>query len=239
LLNDVNGKLALRHSAVHSNTASRGSGVANLGTLTLDHSAVYRNQAGTDGGGLYNTGRQVCDAAEHCTDVFGTLRLQHSTVSENTASTGAGLYNDRRSMAWLQHSTVSKNTASTGAGLYSNRPDTLTFRNSIVAGNTTPQGHTAADCAGRFVSQGHNLVSTGTDCPANRSLEDRTVHPSIVFTQVLGPLHNNGGATLTHALLPGSPAINTGDNAGCPATDQRGVTRPQGAGCDIGAYEAP
>jgi hypothetical protein len=53
----------------------------------------------------------------------------------------------------------------------------------------------------------------------------------------LGPLANNGGFTQTHALLAGSPAIDTGTNTGCPATDQRGVTRPQGAACDVGAYE--
>ena len=55
----------------------------------------------------------------------------------------------------------------------------------------------------------------------------------------LGPLANNGGPTLTHALLPGSPAINAADAGASPATDQRGVRRPQGAGPDIGAYEAP
>ena len=53
----------------------------------------------------------------------------------------------------------------------------------------------------------------------------------------LGPLQDNGGPTPTHALLLGSPAIDA--SSACPATDQRGVTRPQGAGCDIGAFEAP
>jgi len=54
---------------------------------------------------------------------------------------------------------------------------------------------------------------------------------------LLGPLQDNGGDTLTHALLPSSPAIDAGDADNCPATDQRGIPRPQGAGCDIGAYE--
>ena len=54
----------------------------------------------------------------------------------------------------------------------------------------------------------------------------------------LGPLQNNGGPTPTHALLPGSLAIEAGTNAGCPATDQRGVSRPQGVACDIGAFES-
>ena len=52
-----------------------------------------------------------------------------------------------------------------------------------------------------------------------------------------GPLAENGGPTLTHALLAGSPAINAGDDSACPATDQRGVARPQGPHCDIGSVE--
>jgi hypothetical protein len=54
---------------------------------------------------------------------------------------------------------------------------------------------------------------------------------------MLGPLSDNGGPTQTMALLPGSPAIDAGTS--CTATDQRGVTRPQGAACEIGAYEVP
>jgi hypothetical protein len=55
---------------------------------------------------------------------------------------------------------------------------------------------------------------------------------------LLGPLASNGGSTLTMLPLPGSPAINAGTNAGCPAYDQRGVKRPQGGTCDIGSVES-
>ncbi|HZY41745.1 MAG TPA: choice-of-anchor Q domain-containing protein, partial [Anaerolineae bacterium] len=54
---------------------------------------------------------------------------------------------------------------------------------------------------------------------------------------VLGALANNGGFTQTHSLLAGSPAIDTGTNTGCPATDQRGAVRPAGVRCDVGAFE--
>ena len=53
----------------------------------------------------------------------------------------------------------------------------------------------------------------------------------------IGPLADNGGSTFTHALLPGSPAINSGNNNACTDTDQHGLARPQGETCDIGAYE--
>ena len=73
---------------------------------------------------------------------------------------------------------------------------------------------------------------------------DQTVDPADVFTMVLGPLQNKGGPTSTHALLAGSPAIDTGNPSGCTddtgvtlTTDQRGVVRPQRAACDIGAFE--
>ena len=56
---------------------------------------------------------------------------------------------------------------------------------------------------------------------------------------LLAPLADNGGPTLTFAVLPGSPAVDAGNSSGCPATDQRGVKRPQGSACDIGAFEAP
>ena len=99
--------------------------------------------------------------------------------------------------------------------------------NSIVAGNTADSG---SNCSGGVTSAGHNLdsgVVCGFSAPGDLSSTDPT----------LGPLQDNGGPTPTHALLADSPAIDAGDPVGCPGTDQRGVRRPQGAGCDIGAVE--
>jgi hypothetical protein len=76
----------------------------------------------------------------------------------------------------------------------------------------------------------HNNVLTDATCFAGSS--------DLVVPDVgLASLANNGGPTLTHALLADSPGIDAADAAICPATDQRGVARPQGAGCDVGAYE--
>ncbi|MCS7222228.1 MAG: choice-of-anchor Q domain-containing protein [Anaerolineae bacterium] len=83
-----------------------------------------------------------------------------------------------------------------------------------------------------MTSQGHNLSDDAT-CAAWLTASGDLNHTD----PRLGPLQDNGGPTPTHALLPGSPAINAGTNVGCPPTDQRGVPRPQGPRCDIGAFE--
>ncbi len=86
--------------------------------------------------------------------------------------------------------------------------------------------------AGPITSLGHNISSDGSGASALTQPGDRNnTDPK------LGPLADNGRPTLTYALLPGSPAIDAADSNGGPATDQRGVARPQGASDDIGAFE--
>src|SRR5439155_22233245 len=91
---------------------------------------------------------------------------------------------------------------------------------------------------GSITSAGHNLSSDGS-CGLAGAGDLQKVDPK------LGELADNGGPTQTHALLAGSPAIDAGDNASCPGTDQRGTARPVDgnsdgvAVCDIGAFEAP
>ena len=76
-------------------------------------------------------------------------------------------------------------------------------------------------------SLGNNVFTDSTCFPVGSD--------QIVGDVGIDSLADNGGPTLTHALLPGSPAINAGNNAVCPVTDQRGVARD--AACDVGAYE--
>jgi hypothetical protein len=101
--------------------------------------------------------------------------------------------------------------------------------NSIVGSCINPAGAVAP-------SGGGNVESPGETCSFNDSTDQVNVS---VFDLALEALDDNGGATETHALLPGSAAINAGTpNCPPPSTDQRGVTRPQGAACDTGAYES-
>ena len=133
----------------------------------------------------------------------------------------------------LNNVTISGNSASSGGGISNAKATTV--QNSIVA--NSPDG---GNCSGVMTSHGHNLSSDGT-CNFN-SPGDLDNHDPL-----LGSLQNNGGPTETMALLPGSPAIDSGNPSGCTdgqghllKTDQRGMPRPDredSFGCDMGAYE--
>jgi hypothetical protein len=137
----------------------------------------------------------------------------------------------------MSNSTLWGNGAgSQGGGIYNSAAfyTLVTLRDNIIA--NSPSG---GNCAGQpIIDAGHNLEDTDT-CgldPSNGSLPNTD--------PLLGPLQDNGGPTFTQALLEDSPAIDSGDNAACPLTDQRGVPRPMDgngdgeAVCDMGAYEA-
>ena len=236
------GALMLTSSTVSDNPARDGGGIYNDGTLTLTNSTVSGNLAACapgcpgDGGGIYND---------------GTLTLTNSTVSGNGASQGGGIYNFEGTLT-LTNSTVSGNTWGSGIA---NNSGTLTLTSSTVSGNssvgitnyengTLTLTNTLVDneCYGAInVSGGGNLESPGDTC----GFDQATDQVEVTVEQLnLGPLWDNGGPTRTHALLPGSvaidkiPAADCVDADGQPLTsDQRGEPRPAGDGCDVGAFE--
>ena len=169
----------------------------------------------------------------------GTLTLTDSTVSGNLENCGGGggIYNNSGTLT-LTNSTVSGNSSScAGGGIYNS--DTVNFKNTIIAGNST--GGSAPDCLGTVTSQGYNLVQDTSGC----TITGDTTGNITGQDPLLDPLAlNSPGTTETRALGTGSPAIDAGNPAApgsggnaCEATDQRGVARPGGAACDIGAYE--
>jgi len=222
-----------------NNTVSHGAGgIYNGSIMTLTRVSISRNKTPDwyGGGGIWND---------------GTITLRESTVSGNTSNHSSGGILTQGT-ATLINTTISSNI---GIGFLNSAADTakaeftnctivlnteggitnwrsLTLKNTVVAHNTS------YDCtfSEPIISNGFNLDSDNTcgltgrgDLPATDPL--------------LGPLADNDGPTQTHALQSGSPAIDAGDNTGCPSTDQRGIARPKdgyGDGivvCDIGAYE--
>ena len=166
-----------------------------------------------------------------------SFHIENSTISGNsTAGDGGGVLVGFGGMFQTEFTnvTIADNTADgIGGGINAvNVPSmhpTMTTA-SIIAGNFDSGGG-APDCVGSFTSGGFTLIGALSGCSLTGATGDL-----VGVDPLIGPLADNGGPTLTHALLAGSPAI---DAAGmCSGTDQRGVTRPQGAACDIGAYES-
>jgi hypothetical protein len=209
------GEVHINNSSVAFNTASTGGGIGSSGvpgSFDISNSSIIANSA-SNTGGVYVNGPV-------------TLTMANSTVSNNIATTTnpAGIQND--GTATITNSTIVSND---GHGLFAsgiiNGSGNLTLYNTIVANN--PDGD---DCgnAGTLTANSFNLDSDGTCGNATTKTSGELN---------LGGVGDNGGPTYTVPLLSGSHAIDAGDNATCPATDQRSIARPQGAGCDIGAFE--
>jgi predicted outer membrane repeat protein len=229
-------------------TAGDGGGVENRALLTLVRDAILDNQATGLGGGIYSTGNLVVSSSSIARNqglgggggiyVGGSAKIESSTISGNAAGGpgwagyGGGIDSIPASLE-LKSSTLTGNQAF-NADLEAGgiRSDAALVDNSIVADNvahlTDQSGSAASNCGLAVQSMGHNL-SDGTDCGFTQPGDQQGVPVQ------LGPLADNGGPTDTEAVASGSPALEAG--AGCPATDQRGVSRPRGSACEIGAYE--
>ncbi|MFY9621540.1 MAG: choice-of-anchor Q domain-containing protein [Pyrinomonadaceae bacterium] len=251
-----------------------GIGLDGSGTLTISNSTVSANSSGTQtnspgfGGGiaLLSIWVMVADSITVSGNVStgpgggimiqasSSARIVNSTVSGNTAHRGGGLHNDSLAPVNLNNVTITANSATSLQGHGILAPGgPFRIRNSIVAGNGASG---SADVNGMFTSQGSNLigvdgvgfgVGTGFTNGVNNDQVGSSANP---LNARLAALGNYGGLTQTHALLPGSPALDAGNNcvnqpahcsdANIPqlTTDQRGFNRVVNSTVDIGSFES-
>lgn len=221
--------LTLINTTISENSAEVGGAICNGGALTIVNSTFSGNVARQHrGGGIAN---------------YGLLIISNSTFSGNSSGSSGlaggilngGLFQSQGTLV-VSNSTFARNTAGLGAGgIFNTTGSRVMLQNSIVANNH------GGNCLGILTSDGYNL-SSDDSCSLNGPGDLNNTDPK------LGGLQDNGGPTMTMALLPGSLAIDAGNPAGCTdgqghllKTDQRAQPRPDkedAGGCDIGAYES-
>lgn len=246
------GRATLSRTVLSGNVSGGNGGGIGIygGTAFLTDSTVAANTADYAGGGIDNNGGSVTigrstisgNVAEQSAGIYNysdaSLSLTQSTLSGNSAAYVGALYNNR-STASLIHTTITGNSgAGLVGGIYNYQGmGALSVWSSIIAGQAAGD-----NCAGGGVHSGGFNIESGTGCGLSQSSDHQDVAPAVIL---LGPLALNApGLTATHALLPGSAALDripVGTN-GCgtaETVDQRGLRRPQPAGgsCDVGAYE--
>ena len=243
----------------HGAAAGAGGGIENTGSLTITSSTISGNATGV-GGNSGNGGVAMGGGSGGGNTFLGgsggpgggidsstAITVQNSTIAGNTTGgvgsqgtpggggsvggspgvpgPGGGL-NQAAAGATLTQDTIAGNVATgAGGGLDAAGGAVVSIGNSIVASNRG--GGSLVNCNGPVVPGANDIVFGDNTCGVAQSGDPR-----------LGPLAANGGPTQTMALLAGSPAINVVSANNCPlSTDERGVARPQGTGCDAGAYE--
>jgi predicted outer membrane repeat protein len=222
--------VTIADSTFQDNNAPVGGAVFSSSSVTATGSTFANNRAvanttanvSGDGGAIYG----------------GTVNLTNCTITGNTAEGttygGGGIF---ATSAAITNCSVANNSApnANGGGI-DTVSGSLTATNSILAGNTAVSG---PDCSGSLISNDYNLIQNTSGC----TITGATTHNITGVDPLLGPLQNNGGPTMTRALLAGSPAIDAGDPATPLTTDQRGLPRPKDgngdgvAVSDIGAFE--
>lgn len=266
------GFVYVENSMITNNNASDGGGILNNGTMVISNSSISNNETNGSGGGIYNfenltvinstiDGNQAGGGYGDGGGIennSGDIGIFNSTISGNTTDgAGGGIDNAFGSISSLniRNSTITKNISKGilgGGGIRGS----ANLRNSIVAGNISdfneyPDVVTGDDLQGTVNGNNFNIIGDLTGATGTVGTGTDLVSSNVL----LGPLQNNGGFTLTHAILPGSPAINAGNTAlvvadtedldgdGDPTEptpfDQRGAdfARVSGSSVDIGAFE--
>ena len=239
ILNYGYGESVIKNSIFSGNSSASGSGMYNYSSNPTMLDVSFSSNFGTfesRGGAMVND----ANSSPNLTNVTfvnntvtyaggGMLNSGNSNPSlvnvtflgNSSTDKGGAVYNWESSPI-LKNVTMNGNSSGVGGAIYNDENSNPTIVSSILHGNTGGEIYNNSGMAAvtySIVQGSYTGLGNFDDDP------------------LLGPLQDNGGLTQTMALGAGSPAIDTGDDANCPATDQRGVTRPQRSHCDIGAYE--
>jgi predicted outer membrane repeat protein len=247
------GRITIKKSRFVNNSAASASGAIAFSSgwdFTIEDSTFENNTAGFAGAiGIVNSGGTVVTirnsvfSGNRSTNSYGAggalrsvyddtrapnMLLENNTFYGNQSAGFGGAISTEKGIL-LKNNTFSHNQATNGGAslhITGSVNTSVNLYNNIFA-NTTGGAECTATVANSNTHGNHNLVEDGSSA----------CMPTLTGEPMLSPLGDNGGSTHTMPLLPESPAIDAGDNANCPATDQRGVARPQGNACDIGAFE--
>jgi hypothetical protein len=215
MYNASNSNLSLTYVTFTANTGDNGGGVRNSDSSPTINNTTFINNTANSGGGMDN--------------YTSSPALNNVTFSSNTSSSqGGGMHNWQQSQPVLINVTFSGNSAGAGGGMSNSNSSNPTIKNSIFWGNTAtvynPQINnfdlsapvvTYSDIQGGYIGEGN-----------------------ISADPLLGSLGIYGGSMQVFPLLPGSAAIDAGNDATCASIDARGISRPQGSYCDMGAFES-
>jgi hypothetical protein len=230
-LDNADGRMTITDSIISDNTG--GSAIFNDGQMTISGSTISGNSTPSYGGGLYAD--------------LGSVTIVNSTFSGNTAGAAAGaifMVDSSQAIGVVQLTsvTITGNVAPYGGGLEApltaHTQAHAVVRNTLIAGNSAT--YLGPDVIGVVTSLGYNVVGKADDS-RGWTFTDSLGHSFAPLDPVLGPLQDNGGPTPTHALLAGSPAIETGDPGLLGSYDQRGTIRIHNGlnpPVDVGAFDA-
>lgn len=223
--------LILTNTNLYNNTANSGGGLNSAAFTLIQSSSIFSNSAtGGNGGGINEESN-------------GAVVLANSTLTRNSAVQGGAIAFSGAELASTNTTIANNTTSAQSSNIYISGPQFNNNNSTAIFTNTILSGQMGTNCktadAYSFVQDGgYNLEYSGgnaNSCGFSNHAQNSD--------PVLGPLANNGGPTLTMALLDFSPAIDNGNDAVCAAfpinnVDQRGIARPIGSHCDIGAYES-
>ncbi|MCU0797757.1 MAG: chitobiase/beta-hexosaminidase C-terminal domain-containing protein, partial [Akkermansiaceae bacterium] len=213
----VNPKLTLNDLTLVQGSASFGGAIFNTGRLVVNRCTFTGNGSNSQGGAIY-TGASWAPTS--------TALLSNSTFSGNTAVVAGAVFAD--GTVSLDHVTISGNSSNVEGALRMTTRGIATLTNSIVAGNSRNiTGNLQAGSRNNLID---SMDAGGLVHGVNGNLVN-------VASSGLQALASNGGPTRTMALISTSPAVNAAQPAPALATDQRGISRPQGAAPDMGAFE--